>query len=195
VEVKVKQEKDKPFFIKDHERKMIMENRVDTESENEEEKSRPPSYYEQQSQIKKDLKSILKGFDSDAEDNSDLLKKRVKTELEIHQEEEDYRKWLRGELSKLDEKGKEEELKFLRDYWNDPKLDDGEQFLRDYVLQRKYLEEDEEDRNYIPTYDEVLHDSDEGGLSGDEKQVQEMETFENKFNFRFEEPDPEFVRF
>ena len=58
-----------------------------------------------------------------------------------------------------------------------------------YILCRY---KDTEDKDYIPTYDEVVHDS-EGDLSEDEKTLEHQNEFEKKYNFRFEEPDQEFV--
>merc|ERR550519_1529412 len=78
-------------------------------------------------------------------------------------------------------------MKGLREYWNSEKLDKSESFLKDYLLNKRYLDDD------VPTYDEVVHDSD-GGLSEDEENVRKQEEFEHKFNFRFEEPDADFIK-
>lgn len=51
---------------------------------------------------------------------------------------------------------------------------------------------DKEDANHIPTYEEIIHDSDDG-FSEDEKNIETQEEFEQKYNFRYEEPDQEFV--
>lgn len=108
----------------------------------------------------------------------------------IIQEEEAYKEWLKGQQKDIDPK-EQEELKPLRDFWNDPKLDPNEKFLRDYVLNHKFLNKESsvEDLNY----NEMVHDSDEN-LSEDENQINKQEEFEHKYNFRFEEPDQEFIK-
>jgi protein KRI1 len=52
-------------------------------------------------------------------------------------EEEDYRQWLKGRKEELTDKKTESELKYLRDYWNDPKLNSDELFLKDYILNKR----------------------------------------------------------
>ena len=79
----------------------------------------------------------------------------------------------------------EKDLKSLKDFWSDNKLEEGEKFLRDYILNKKYLEHDDNDSDI----------SDEGeALSEDEKTLEEQAEFEQKYNFRFEEPDKEFIK-
>ena len=38
-----------------------------------------------------------------------------------------------------------QDMKYLRDYWTDPKLDEKERFLRDFVLNKTYLDDEEDD--------------------------------------------------
>lgn len=45
---------------------------------------------------------------------------------------------------------------------------------------------DDEDEEQIPSYDEIINE--------DEEELEKAEEFERKFNFRFQEPDAEFVR-
>lgn len=82
-------------------------------------------------------------------------------------------------------------LKPLRDFWNNPNLDANEKFLRDYVLNDKVdsaaQDADLEYNHY------VIHDSDEN-LSEDEKTIEKQEEFERKYNYRFEEPDQEYIK-
>ncbi|KAJ8040123.1 Protein KRI1-like [Holothuria leucospilota] len=73
----------------------------------------------------------------------------------------------------------------LRDYWSNPQLDEGEKFLRDYILDRAYKPAGDENEF------ENLSDED---LSEDDRLLDEQEDFERKYNFRYEEPDSEFVR-
>merc|ERR1712109_303827 len=74
---------------------------------------------------------------------------------------------------------------------DDMEMDEGEKFLKDYILNKRYLDQDNDE--YVPSYDEIVHDSDED-LSEDERNVEKQEEFEHKFNFRFEEPDEEFIK-
>lgn len=108
----------------------------------------------------------------------------------LHQEEEIYKDWLKGNQSRLDPKEKET-LQPLRDFWTDPSLDSNEKFLRDYILNNKHSSK--ETSNLDDDYDGILHDSDEC-LSEDEKNIEKQEEFEHKYNFRFEEPDQEFIK-
>lgn len=54
-------------------------------------------------------------------------------------EDEDYREWLKGQREELSDKKTESDLKYLQGYWNDPKLNSDELFLKDYILNRRYV--------------------------------------------------------
>ncbi|XP_047117987.1 protein KRI1 homolog [Schistocerca piceifrons] len=195
-----KEKEEKPLFLRDYERKIITEKEGKLSDDEEDSSSeskkalRPesPTLVEEQKAIKESFKNALEDTDEDEDKGSwgGLFQQRKKTKEELEKEEEDYLEWLKGQREQLADKEAESDLKYLHVYWNDPKLDENEVFLRDYLLNKRFL--DDEDDSYIPTYNEIVHDSDD--LSGDESTLQQQEEFEHKYNFRFEEPDKEFIK-
>ncbi|XP_071855379.1 protein KRI1 homolog isoform X2 [Apostichopus japonicus] len=195
-QVKKKKKKDKPMYLKDYERKIIVEkggkysDEEDEDGLDDDDDGRPssPTYVEEQKQIKSSLQAALKQFDDQEETDEPFLKKKKKTKEEKEKEEEDYIQWFKGEKQELEVEGAVEEAKDvdgLRNYWSNPQLDDGEKFLRDYILDKAYKPHGDEDE-----FDNL---SDED-LSEDDRMLDEQEDFERKYNFRYEEPDSGFVK-
>ncbi len=63
------------------------------------------------------------------------LARRTKTQEEKDKEEADYVEWLKGQ-AELEGEEEVKDMKYLRDYWNNPELDERESFLRDYMLNK-----------------------------------------------------------
>nr|CAD7432669.1 unnamed protein product [Timema monikensis] len=196
--VEKSKKKEKSLFLRDYERKLILEKGGKFTDDEEEDGSnvnqkRPPSptLVEEELAIRDSFKNVLNDDDEDVNNLGGLFQKRQKSKQELEKDNANYLEWLKGQKEELLDKKMESELKPLHDFWNDPQLDESEQFLRDYILNQKFLETEDDD--HIPTYEEIVHDSDEG-LSGDEHTLGQQEEFERKFNFRFEEPDSEFTK-
>uniref|UniRef100_A0A667X2R9 Protein KRI1 homolog n=1 Tax=Myripristis murdjan TaxID=586833 RepID=A0A667X2R9_9TELE len=168
----------KPMYLKDYERKVILEK----------EGASSPSYVQEQKELKESFRKFVQDSDEeDSEEESQLLTKRSKTQEEKDKEEADYVEWLKGQ-AELEGTEEAQDMKYLRDYWNDPELDEKERFLRDFVLNKGYLD-DEDDDDRIPTYDEVVQDDVEDSEEEGECFLERQEDFERSYNFRFEEPD------
>uniref|UniRef100_A0A3B3TTH7 Protein KRI1 homolog n=1 Tax=Poecilia latipinna TaxID=48699 RepID=A0A3B3TTH7_9TELE len=159
----------------------------DDDSDEEEARAASPSYIQEQKELKESFRKFVEDSDEEEEEEgeaSKLLTRRIKTQEEKDKEEADYVDWLKGQ-AELDGPEEVKDMKYLRDYWNDPQLDDKERFLRDYVLNKGYLDEEEDnDDERCALVQEDVDDSEEEGESFLERQ----EDFERSYNFRFEEP-------
>lgn len=51
-------------------------------------------------------------------------------------EENEYKEWLKGKKENVDEDTKTH-LKPLKDFWSNPKLDENEKFLKDFILNER----------------------------------------------------------
>ncbi|XP_043940692.1 protein KRI1 homolog [Protopterus annectens] len=199
-----KKKKEKPMFLKDYERKVILEKggKFEDEEESSEDeiavkerkRAASPSYMEEQKQIRESFQKFIADNDtSEDEEGSGLLKRRIKTKEEEDKEKVDYLNWLKGQ-KELEGREDLQDLKYLKEYWNDPSLDEGESFLRDYILNKKYLDAEEEDDDRIPTYDEIVLEEMEDSEDEGELFLKKQEDFERQYNFRFEEPNADVIK-
>ncbi|KAH7971508.1 hypothetical protein HPB49_025276 [Dermacentor silvarum] len=188
-------QKEKPMFLKDYERKLIVEKQgVLSDDEDDDAGHAASSARHKQAhfataaeeeQLKRSFKVALADFDDDEEDDGSLLRTAKHSKALQAEADEEYKKWLKGEVDKIHQRKDAEKLGYLHDYWNSSNLDKAEDFLRDYILNKRYLE-----RSRLP----AAKLDDEEDLSADEATLQEQEVFEHKFNYRFEEPDSEFIK-
>lgn len=187
VKKKPKVKKEKPMLMKDYERELVLK----TNGELSDDEYRVPdeeqlTVAEEEVRQRKAELPILMAEDSEDED---LFREKTKGKVEEEKEEAEYLQFLKGEKEEVKEDVKE--LSYLQKYWNDPKLDQDEKFLRDYILNEKFVVKDKSDMN-LNYGGEMMEDMEM--LSDDEKIVQQQEQFEQKYNFRFEEPDTEFIK-
>eukprot|EP00111_Clytia_hemisphaerica_P002403 TCONS_00006871-protein len=187
------EKKEKPMLLKDYERKRLLEKGSKayiSDSDSDDERAGPSSRYvenknpseltynEEQAEIKKSFK--LEDTD-DEEEEEDLLQVRQKTKQEEETEEQDYQQWIKKEGRDLDSLGS---------FWKSKDLNEDDQFLRDYILNRKFVNEGES----LPSYKDIVGDSSGEDEEEEEDQLDKEEEFERKFNFRYEEPDQEFIK-
>uniref|UniRef100_A0A915DEY7 Protein KRI1 homolog n=1 Tax=Ditylenchus dipsaci TaxID=166011 RepID=A0A915DEY7_9BILA len=170
----------KEMYLRDYERKLVLERggRVSDDEEDSDNEDKPvDSNIELQNRLKQEFKQAI-GSDSDSD--GDLLCKKIKTDEQKKQEDDDYYEWLKGEGSlQVDDA----DLRKLKDRWASKDLDEDEKFLRDYLYEKKYV--NEVDDHQTPSYEDIVKE---------EEDEEKAELFEHKYNFRFEEPDQDFIK-
>ncbi|VDK73258.1 unnamed protein product, partial [Cylicostephanus goldi] len=131
------------------------------------------------------LRKEVEKHDNDEDDDDDLLlpKKKTNEEKASAKEDEDFYSWLKDREN--DEIGEGDDLKGLKEAWRDPNIDENERFLRDYLVNKDFIPEIEE---HGVTLDDLRE------VEEDEKDLDRQRDFEQKYNFRFEDPDQEFIK-
>uniref|UniRef100_A0A2M4BDC9 Protein KRI1 homolog n=1 Tax=Anopheles marajoara TaxID=58244 RepID=A0A2M4BDC9_9DIPT len=194
--------KEKPMTLKDYERKVMLEKGgvfEDEEDPDVERVQRPesPSLVEQQKRIKEEIKQALNKVassedesDQEARDNGPsakgggLLKERVRSKAEAEKEQADYRRWLADQAADAEPPSEEvKALQPLKHFWTSEKLSKEDAFLKDYILNKRFVQGGD-----IPSYDDIV------ATSEDEEELEKQEEYERQYNFRFEEPDPEYIK-
>eukprot|EP00743_Colponemidia_sp_Colp-15_P004565 GILK01004922.1.p1 GENE.GILK01004922.1~~GILK01004922.1.p1 ORF type:complete len:688 (+),score=179.51 GILK01004922.1:61-2124(+) len=202
--------KEKPLKYKDYVRETLLEGGAEAlESDDEKPSKREETYVEEQARLKQEFlkafdsadvsenehgtengepkkkkkdkkKKSKRGKDGDADDG-ELLRVRSKTKEEMEREDEDFSEFIKKENIKA-KKEAVSEMQTLQRYFEDEAgLDDNEKFLRDYILNKGWV-----DRN-DPTRDGFEEDGEEVDDSEDETHLEATDEFEASYNFRFQE--------
>ncbi|XP_038211346.1 protein KRI1 homolog [Zerene cesonia] len=148
---------------------------------------------EKENEKKEEVKKVtFADSDDDDDDGPNIFSIEKKAEIDepvkkdAKTEDGKLKDFLTGKAEHIDD-DVEKDLAPLKSLWSDPKLNDGEAFLRDYILNKRYLDDDDDGK----VEDKVRDDED---LEADEKTVEEQGKFERAYNFRFEEPDEEYLK-
>jgi protein KRI1 len=178
--------KDKKMTLKEYHQKLIKEKKGITEEDEQlfnESKDKPKGYYEELFDIRNEFKTVLKSQESDESDSEELFKNKTDLSLKQNQKKVNF-------LDENNAKDIDKDLNFLKNYWkNDKELEESEKYLRDYIINKRYVTQKEDELFSKPVLENQLLDSNQNEMfdSIDTNETNENEVQINKYHF--EEPE------
>mmetsp|Transcript_18097 Transcript_18097/g.25311 ORF Transcript_18097/g.25311 Transcript_18097/m.25311 type:complete len:588 (-) Transcript_18097:724-2487(-) len=156
-----KKKEAKPLYMSDYLRNDLLET----------ENSKPNIYHTKSApslaEETEDIKSqLLAAFNST--DDADILVPRKKSSQEVEKEEKEFQDFLQKHQPKEKQLTDDE---ILEKFWKAKELDDKERFLRDFIINQKWMYKNNEE---IPSYQEIVQD--------DEEFSRAQNTFEQEYN-------------
>lgn len=178
-----RKKRERPVTLGDYQRKQLLagEGEGEEESKDEGKDEIRLTHEQEQRAIKQEFQRVCV---LDDKAGGDFLRVRPKTEEQMQHEEEEYKNFLLENLGN-DENMRESMGNWLQYRQHPAALKDEDHFLIDYVLNRGWIDAE---RKKLPSYDAIVADEIE-----DEEHVEKMEEFEERYNFRFEQPGAERV--
>ncbi|KAL7335851.1 Kinetochore protein Spc24 [Mucor circinelloides] len=171
---KVNKTKEPVVKLKDYERDILLEHGGFVNER--EESVRTRTHRQEQEDLRNAFKNAADSDDDDDDDEGGFLTKKDKTSEEKEAEENDYRKFLLENMK--DDAPSKKAFEEWSNYKQNPNVNAEEAFLMDYVLNRGWV--DNKGEKTTQTMEEVDEEKDEEYLDN-------VDRFESKYNFRFEE--------
>lgn len=169
------------FTYKDQVRKDALEGLKDI-SENDDDEMVEETPFQEQNRVKNEFKQAAEWASEDQESEDEtFLKKKLKTENQEEQEEEDFDEFLKkkGHLKN------KSEVAAIKEVWGKEgqlSKDKDDEFLRNFILKKGWVDTDEN-----MTGPDYTHNPFEVADKEDEARDEEVNDYERKINFRFEE--------
>lgn len=171
---KVNKTKEPVVKLKDYERDILLEHGGFVNER--EESVRTRTHRQEQEDLRNAFKNAADSDDDEDDDEGGFLTKKDKTSEEKEAEENDYRKFLLENMK--DDAPSKKAFEEWSNYKQNPNVNAEEAFLMDYVLNRGWV--DNKGEKTTQTMEEVDEEKDEEYLDN-------VDRFESKYNFRFEE--------
>ncbi|KAL2645524.1 hypothetical protein R1flu_013111 [Riccia fluitans] len=175
--------KQKPQYLKDVIARQLLEGGPEDEEENFKEKPKAKSYFTEQEELKRAFLEGVREAEQEGEAD-DLLRVKAKTK----DEEEKEREETEEAIAWAEQKKKDADIaKRLEEYFGrDNDLDENDRFLKEYLLNKGWIDDDQKQSNF-PRIDQEL-------LSEDEEALDKQDQYEADYNFRFEQGDNTYVK-